>query len=85
MNRQKQDIAHFIDARSAEARLRKTQQKGVFVLIATRVVPAIILVIGPWLNHPKGHGWPRKGMPRAVGANKRIDKLVVLLRLKRVP
>ena len=43
------------------------------------MIPAEILIIWSGLHHSEGHGWTWKGMTRAIGSNKWIDKFAVLL------
>jgi hypothetical protein len=71
----KEHIAQFSDSRTVGMRLRKAQNDGVPKLVARRVIPAAVAVVGTRLNHAPGSRWSGKRMARTVGSNKRINPL----------
>ena len=79
IHRKQQNIAHFVDACSAEAGLRKAHHNSVVILIAARMVPSKIFVVRTRLHHSEWHRRPGKSVACAVGPDKHIDELRIVL------
>ena len=60
-------------------RVREAINYGIGIIIAGTTIPAIQTRIGAELNYAKRSYSARIGMPMAAGANKRVNKLGVIL------
>ena len=78
-------IAQLTDAGAVGPSLGKTQDARGPVLVAAGVVPALVDVVGAGLHKAEGEAGPRKGVARAIGADKGIHEAGIVRSLPRGP